>query len=164
MSGQRPRYLRPGWLLLTAIAVGLTAWKGYPRARAALTRTSTTASTRGVPQPSRLPAADDTLARPPAGVRVRVQVVNATTVRGLGRRATFYLRDRGFDVLEVGTTRERQESTLVLDRSGHPEWARRVAHAMGGARVDARPDSSRYLDVTVLVGLDWRPPSEPFHP
>ena len=98
---------------------------------------------------------------------MRVQVVNATTVRGLGRRATFYLRDRGFDVLEVGTTRspdERRDSTLVLDRSGHPEWARRVAHAMGGARVEARPDSSRYLDVTVLVGRDWSPPAEPFHP
>jgi hypothetical protein len=164
MTGERPRYLRPGWLLLTAIAVGLTAWKGYPRARAALVRPSASATSGGVREPSRLPAADDTLARPPAGARVRVQVVNATTVRGLGRRATFYLRDRGFDVLEVGTTRDRQERTLVLDRSGHPEWARRVAHAMGGARVRARPDSSRYLDVTVLVGLDWRPPSEPFHP
>ena len=85
-------------------------------------------------------------------------------VRGLCRRATFYLRDRGFDVLEVGNTREREDSTVVLDRSGHPEWARRVAHAMGGARVESRPDSSRYLDVTVLVGRTWRPPAEPFHP
>ena len=166
MNGERPRYLRPGWLLLAAIALGLTAWKGYPRLRVVLSRSSATAAVGGG-DASRLPAADDTLARPPAGARVRVQVVNATTVRGLGRRATFYLRDRGFDVLEVGTTRspdERRDSTLVLDRSGHPEWARRVAHAMGGARVEARPDSSRYLDVTVLVGRDWSPPSEPFHP
>lgn len=163
MKGERPRYLRPGWLLLAAVAIGLLAWKGYPRARAALAGSSSTAVTGGGAA-SRLPAVGDTLARPPAGARVRVQVVNATTVRGLGRRATFYLRDRGFDVLEVGTTRDRRESTVVLDRSGHPEWARRVAHAMGGARVEARPDSSRYLDVTVLVGRDWSPPAEPFHP
>ena len=164
MSGERPRYLRPGWLLLAAVAIGLLAWKGYPRLRAALPGSATSAASGGGGADSRLPAVGDTLARPPAGARVRVQVVNATTVRGLGRRATFYLRDRGFDVLEVGTTRDRRESTLVIDRSGHPEWARRVAHAMGGARVEARPDSSRYLDVTVLVGLDWRPPAEPFHP
>jgi LytR cell envelope-related transcriptional attenuator len=103
----------------------------------------------------------------PRGVRVRVEVLNATLIRGLGRRATELLRDRGFDVVDVGTTsaRERGDSTFVLDRSGHPDWAARVAQAMGqGARVISRPDSSRYLDVTVLVGATWRPPPQPFHP
>jgi cell division septation protein DedD len=100
----------------------------------------------------------------PEGARVRVQVINATTTRGLARRATMHLRDRGFDVLEMGTATEQLDSTLVLDRSGHPEWAKRVAEALGGARVEARPDSSRYLDVTVLLGRSWRPPSKPFYP
>lgn len=100
----------------------------------------------------------------PAGTRVRVQVLNATTVRGLARRATMHLRDRGFDVLEMGTANEQLDSTLVLDRSGHPEWARKVAEALGGARVESRPDSSRYLDVTVLLGRSWRAPAEPFYP
>ena len=105
-------------------------------------------------------------ARAPSGVRIRVEVLNATTARGLARRATTLLRDRGFDVVGVGTTpaRERGDSTFVLDRSGHPEWAKRVAAAMGGVRVISRPDSSRYLDVTVLVGAGWRPPAQPFHP
>src|SRR6185503_7191863 len=35
----------------------------------------------------------------PDGVRVRVQVINATNIRGLARRATQVLRDRGFDVV-----------------------------------------------------------------
>jgi hypothetical protein len=96
--------------------------------------------------------------------RVRVEVLNATAVRGLARRATQLLRDQGFDVLEVGTAGRQMDSTLVLDRSGHPEWARRVADALGGARVESRPDSSRYLDVTVLLGRSWRAPSEPFYP
>jgi len=102
----------------------------------------------------------------PRGARIRVEVLNATTTRGLARRATQLLRDRGFDVVEVGTTsaRERGDSTFVLDRSGHPDWAKRVAAAMGGVRVISRPDSSRYLDVTVLVGAQWRPPAQPFHP
>jgi hypothetical protein len=96
--------------------------------------------------------------------RVRVEVLNATAVRGLARRATQLLRDHGFDVLAVGTAGGQMDSTLVLDRSGHPEWARRVADALGGARVESRPDSSRYLDVTVLLGRSWRAPAEPFHP
>ena len=103
-------------------------------------------------------------AEAPAGVRIRVEVLNATRVRGLARRATMHLRDRGFDVVSVGTSREARDSTLVLDRSGHPDWAALVGRALGGARVEAAPDSSRYLDVTVLVGATWRPPSEPFYP
>lgn len=102
----------------------------------------------------------------PEGVRVRVQVVNASSVRGLARRATQVLRDHGFDVVEAstGTDAESLDSVLVLDRSGHPDWAQRVAAALGGARVQSRPDSSRYLDITVLVGRSWRPPPQPFYP
>ena len=98
------------------------------------------------------------------GTRIKVEVLNATDVRGLARRATFFLRDRGFDVLYTGTAPGSLDSTVVLDRSGHPERARRVAEALGGARVETRPDSSRYLDVTVMLGRSWRAPSEPFHP
>ena len=100
----------------------------------------------------------------PTTPRVRVQVLNATRVRGLGRRAMLYLRDQGFDVVEVGTTTMLRDTTLVLDRSRHPEWARNVATSLGTARVESRPDSSRYLDVTVLVGSAWRPPAQPFYP
>jgi hypothetical protein len=103
-------------------------------------------------------------ARAPEGVRIKVEVLNATRVPGLARRATMHLRDRGFDVVETGTVRASRDTTLVLDRSNHPEWARLVARAMGGAPSAARPDSSRYVDVTVLVGATWRPPAEPFRP
>ena len=102
--------------------------------------------------------------RAPSGVRIRVQVLNATDIRGLAQRATDHLRDKGFDVVDIGNNREKMDSTLVLDRSNHPEWAKRIAAAMGGAQVLLRPDTSRYLDVTVLIGGNWRPPSQPFRP
>jgi hypothetical protein len=100
----------------------------------------------------------------PQGVRIRVQVLNATPTRGLARRATGYLRDRGFDVVDLATAPQVRDSTLVIDRSGHPEWAQLVARALGGAAVESRLDTSRYLDVTVFVGRNWRPPAEPFYP
>lgn len=100
----------------------------------------------------------------PDGERIVVEVLNATTTRGLARRATLALRDAGFDVVSFGNGSEMRDSTLVLDRSGRHDYALRVAQALGGARIESRPDSSRYLDVTVLVGSDWRPPSKPFNP
>ena len=62
----------------------------------------------------------------PSADRIKVEVLNATHVRGLARRATRHLRDRGFDVLYLGTATEQLDSTLVLDRSGNPDRARRV--------------------------------------
>jgi LytR cell envelope-related transcriptional attenuator len=100
----------------------------------------------------------------PPAERVRVEVLNATNVHGLARRATQYLRDRGFDVVASGTARDQLDSTLIVDRTNHPVWAGRIARAFNGARVQLKPDSSRYVDITVLVGATWRPPAEPFYP
>lgn len=102
--------------------------------------------------------------RAPDSVRIRVQVLNATKTRGLARRATMLLRDRGFDVVETGTTKGPVDTTIVLDLSGHPDWAQRVAREFAPARVKTRRDSSRYLDIAVLLGTTWRPPAQPFYP
>lgn len=102
----------------------------------------------------------------PDSVRIKVEVLNATSTRGLGRLATAWLRDKGFDVVGTGTasSAERLDSTLVLDRSRHADWARLAAKAMGGARVETRPDSLRYVDLTVLIGRSWRPPPQSLYP
>jgi LytR cell envelope-related transcriptional attenuator len=102
-------------------------------------------------------------ARAPEETRIKVEVLNGTRTQGLARRATLYLRGRGFDVVGSGTNAEPRATTIVYDRSSHPEWARLVAQAMNAPVVN-RPDSSRYLDVTVILGADWRPPPLPFDP
>lgn len=149
--------------LLLVVGAGYGVWRLFnPRDRAGeRTGARTGAGTGEAAQPVATEAPPD--ARAPAGVRIKVEVLNATTTRGLARRATLFLRDRGFDVVGTGTVRAPHDSTLVLDRSGHPEWARLVAKALN-ARMESRPDSSRYLDVTVLLGGNWRPPPSPFYP
>ena len=102
--------------------------------------------------------------RAPEGVRVRVQVLNSTKTRGLARRATMLLRDRGFDVVETGTIAQGRDTTMVLDLSGHPDWANRIAQIFAPAKVAARADSSRYLAIAVVLGETWRPPAQPFNP
>ena len=114
--------------------------------------------------PSPLLTALDEAPHAPPGVRIRVQVLNTTATKGLARRATRLLRDRGFDVVEIGTIAPTMDTTLVLDLSGHPAWADAAAKIMAPARTKARADSSRYLDVTVLIGSTWRPPAEPLYP
>jgi len=122
------------------------------------------AATTAAALPARKSFSHSVVRSGPNTPRVRVQVLNATRTRGLARRAMLYLRDQGFDVVDVGNTSATLDTTLVLDRSLHPEWARNVATSLGTARVESRPDSSRYLDVTVLVGASWRPPAQPFYP
>ncbi len=100
----------------------------------------------------------------PAGAHVRVEVLNATDTKGLARRAMLVMRSAGFDVVFFGNSAERADTTLVLDRSGHPDWAALASRAMGVARVEEKADSSRFLDLTVLVGRNWTPPLEPLNP
>lgn len=102
--------------------------------------------------------------RPPESARIRVQVLNSTKTHGLARRATMLLRDGGFDVVETGTIKQTRDTTLVLDLSGHPEWAKRAAKLLGVARIETRSDSSRYLDIAVVLGSTWRPPAGPLNP
>jgi hypothetical protein len=92
--------------------------------------------------------------------RVRVEVLNAGGMRDMARLATDYLRDRGFDVVYFGNANAEdfgQDSTIVLDRIGRPEAAAAVGRALGTDWVESKPDTSRYLDVTVLLGSGWSP-------
>ncbi|MCC7052284.1 MAG: LytR C-terminal domain-containing protein [Gemmatimonadaceae bacterium] len=102
----------------------------------------------------------------PQGQRVLVEVLNASGVAGLARRATFLIRDRGFDVVTYGTDPGgRRSGTVVVDYSNKPEAAERMARVLGGAQVERGRDSlDRGLDLTVKLGTSYRPPADAFHP
>ncbi|MDZ7630411.1 MAG: LytR C-terminal domain-containing protein [Gemmatimonadaceae bacterium] len=87
--------------------------------------------------------------RAPDGARIVVEVLNASGVTGLAKRATFLLRDRGFDV--VGWANDpagRRGETLIVDYTNRPEAAERLARVLGGASIERGKDSlSRGLDL-----------------
>ena len=87
---------------------------------------------------------------------VQVEVRNASGVPGVARRATLYLRQQGFDVVEVTSSSTTSKQSTVIDRVGDAETARRVAAALGltegDVRLEERPDLM--LDVTVELGED----------
>jgi hypothetical protein len=108
---------------------------------------------------------EDSLARAPAGVRIRLHVANASGVRGRARRATALLRERGFDVVLFDTERGASEArTTVVVHAGAPAWGDRVRRALGTGTVVVQPDSARLVDVRVRLGRDWEPPPQPFRP
>jgi LytR cell envelope-related transcriptional attenuator len=114
--------------------------------------------------PARIVLGDTTSA--PRGQTVVVEVLNSSGVTGLARRATFLLRDRGFDVVGYRSDPAgRRDETLVVDYTNKPEAAERVARVLGGARIERGNDSlDRGLDLTVKLGTAYKPPVEAFHP
>ncbi len=102
----------------------------------------------------------------PQGQRIVIEVLNASGVTGLAKRATFLLRDRGFDVVAwTNDPNGRRSETLIIDYTNKPEAAERVSRVLGGARIDRGKDSlDRGLDLTVTLGSGYRPTGEAFHP
>lgn len=96
----------------------------------------------------------------PPAERIRVEVLNGGGRPGMARAGTDFLRDRGFDVVTLGNAAAfDQDSSVVLDRVGRSDWAAEVARAMGIGRIATEPDSSHYVDVTVVLGAEWEPPT-----
>lgn len=95
------------------------------------------------------------------GARVRaiqVEVLNAAGESGLARTVTNYLRDKGVDVVDIGTYREREfDNSIVIDRANNYRAAEAVAKVLGlpPERIVSKADSRLYLDVTVVIGKDY---------
>ncbi len=90
------------------------------------------------------------------GATVRVEVLNAAGTPGLARAATRILRERRFDVVYYGNAgRYGRDTSMVIDRAGRLEDAERIAEALRIKRVRSEPNSSLYLEATVVLGRDW---------
>jgi hypothetical protein len=102
------------------------------------------------------------LAPAPKG-RVQVEVLNGTQRQGAARTATRILRSHGLDVVFLGNADSLADSTRVIVRRGDPERARYVAAALGAGKVVVETDTFRRVDVSVILGEDFRPKLE-LHP
>ncbi|MGH7702009.1 MAG: LytR C-terminal domain-containing protein [Gemmatimonadales bacterium] len=90
-------------------------------------------------------------------------MLNGTGRQGLARVGTRLLRREGLDVVYFGNADQPTESTRVLLRRGERSAAERVVSILGAGQVLWQPDTLLRLDVTVILGEDFRPPPE-VHP
>jgi hypothetical protein len=89
--------------------------------------------------------------------RITVEVLNGSRRAGVARAATRMLRRRGLDVVFYGNAESTVESTRVIVRRGDSVAAREVRQAIGAGRVVVEPDTLRRVDVSVILGSDFRP-------
>ena len=90
---------------------------------------------------------------------IQLDVLNGSGVPKISQRFTDYLRARGFDVVEMGNYKDsRVDYTRVIDRAGQLAAAQQVAEALGvpKERVTREIDRNLYLDVSVVVGKDYK--------
>lgn len=99
---------------------------------------------------------------PPSTDRVVVEVLNGTDRSGLARVGARVLRKAGLDVVYLATA-PAVDSTRVLVRRGEVASGQRVRKVLGCGTVKVVPDSTRHVDVTVILGPDFRGPPE-IHP
>jgi hypothetical protein len=86
-------------------------------------------------------------------------VLNGCGVSGVAQKFTDFLRKRNYDVVQSSNykTFDVQES-IVIDRLGDLQAARRVAYALG---VDEKNvvqliNTDYYLNVSVVIGHDYK--------
>ncbi|MEN9795913.1 MAG: hypothetical protein RLZZ150_890 [Bacteroidota bacterium] len=87
---------------------------------------------------------------------IQVEVVNASGRSGAGRQVMEFLRQRGFDVVEIGNDTARPRRSSVIDRVGDRTSARKVAQSLGIADslITTDLDSMRFLQSSIIIGAD----------
>jgi osmotically-inducible protein OsmY len=93
---------------------------------------------------------------------IRNQLWNGSGRSGVAGELASYLRDGGFDVLEVANAdRSDYLATLVVNRTQNAEPAQVVAQYLGTTHVIQQAGAQEMIDVTVIVGRDARRWTQP---
>lgn len=106
-------------------------------------------------RPGAEPTRDLATVGTPARRVIRVQVLKGSGEGGVGSRVASYLRQGGFQVVEVrNADRSDYLASLVVARRADPVSARAVARYLGGPPVIRQSWASDVADVTVVLGSD----------
>jgi hypothetical protein len=99
---------------------------------------------------------------PSADNRIVIEVLNGNGRSGLARTVTRQLREQGLDVVFFGST-EKTDSTEIVVRRGSDGAGSVVAKALGTGKVRVEQDTLRRVDVSVILGADFKPAAD-LHP
>jgi len=87
---------------------------------------------------------------------IQVEIVNAAGRPGAGRYTMTFLRERGFDVVDVSSSDTAAAKSSVIDRLGDRTSALAVARVLGIADtlVFSDVDSMLFIRASVILGKD----------
>ena len=89
---------------------------------------------------------------------VRIEILNGTGVTGLASRTAQLFKSYGFRIASViNADRNDYERTVVLDRRGNPDAAKRVAELIRCSQIHSQIEENRdeTVDVTIILGKDF---------
>ena len=106
------------------------------------------------PDPNRLENPGNLL-----GNMIQLEVRNGAGVDGLAAEMSDYLKDLGFDVVEMGNyERSDVAQSTVIDRIGNRDAAEQIVLALGveSDRIEEDRKPTWFLDASVVIGRDYR--------
>jgi hypothetical protein len=95
---------------------------------------------------------------PPDSLSITVEVLNGTKTPGLATRARDLFQSYDLEVMAPNNADNDQYlNTVVLDRKGNLDNARKVADILHCSRIYSKPDPQmdQAVDVTVILGKDF---------
>jgi len=88
--------------------------------------------------------------------RITAEVWNASNKSNMARELTEYLRRRNVDVVRYGNYGVYKKYSQVISRTGDLKPAREVASIIGCRNIKTELDSSRMVDVNIVIGSDFK--------
>ncbi len=88
---------------------------------------------------------------------VTIEILNGTKVNGLAARTREIYQSFGYDVISIGNTDNQYLNTVVLDRKGNLDIAKKVASIIHCERIYTRidPKIDDAIEVTIILGKDF---------
>ena len=90
--------------------------------------------------------------------KIQVEVLNGCGVSGLADRLTDYLREEGFDVVNIGNYRSFEiENSIIIDRTGRLINSQLISNSIGlkSTNIIQQINREYLLDVTIILGKDY---------
>jgi anionic cell wall polymer biosynthesis LytR-Cps2A-Psr (LCP) family protein len=95
---------------------------------------------------------------PPDALTITVEVLNGTHTPGLAGRARDLFQSYDLEVMAPNNAdNDQYQNTVVLDRKGNLDAAKKVADIIHCTRIFSKPDAQldQAVDVTVILGRDF---------
>ena len=89
---------------------------------------------------------------------IQAEILNACGAQGTAIQARNYLRSRGFDIVETKNFNKIIEKSIIIDRVGDYESAKKLALAIGisDTLITKQIDSTLFLRASIVLGKDYK--------
>lgn len=93
-----------------------------------------------------------------ASAIIQIEVMNGCGVDGVAAKFTDYLRQKNFDVVQVGNYMSNSiDETLIIDRIGNRANTEKLADVLGVDKknIIQQLNKDYFLDATLVIGKDY---------